>query len=238
MHDSVVYYKDKGNFFNAVFVKKGWFWTILVYTCFFLTQILFRRKVYIGSVLRISAVTGWWYIFTQSFFGLPIMDRVFIATGGGCSDVDLTEKFSHLSKLFRKVKDSNLAHSTQVSSWVCRKVGGTWDGGHDPSGHIFLLTLSSFVLLRELAIYKGESSLMKLIVTELKRTKKLFRTLQVKNWKAALHFTDICVFWLCVLWVWMIFTTSIFYHSVFEKLTGLVWSYAGIYAVYEMSGIS
>ncbi|CUS21273.1 LAQU0S02e09978g1_1 [Lachancea quebecensis] len=36
------------------------------------------------------------------------------------------------------------------SSYLCRSLGGYWIGGHDPSGHIFLITLMCMFLLGEL----------------------------------------------------------------------------------------
>lgn len=45
-------------------------------------------------------------------------------------------------------------HSWQKinSSNLCRSLGGNWVGGHDPSGHIFLITLMCMFLLGELQV--------------------------------------------------------------------------------------
>ncbi|SCU99598.1 LANO_0F02608g1_1 [Lachancea nothofagi CBS 11611] len=52
---------------------------------------------------------------------------------------------------WRKINSSNL----------CRSVGGYWIGGHDPSGHIFLITLMCMFLLGELQVI-GKKALRKL----------------------------------------------------------------------------
>ncbi|SCU78082.1 LADA_0A03730g1_1 [Lachancea dasiensis] len=47
------------------------------------------------------------------------------------------------------------------SSNICRSLGGHWIGGHDPSGHIFLITLMCMFLLGELQVI-GRKALRKM----------------------------------------------------------------------------
>lgn len=51
------------------------------------------------------------------------------------------------------IHDSLFSGVTRNSSAVCRTLGGYWVGGHDPSGHIFLITLMIMYLLGELHIF-------------------------------------------------------------------------------------
>lgn len=59
-------------------------------------------------------------------------------------DVALNEEIIELSKAIR-------------SSSSCAKVGGHWVGGHDPSGHIFLITLMLMMMAGELSYYKNHA---------------------------------------------------------------------------------
>lgn len=43
------------------------------------------------------------------------------------------------------------------SSQKCKSLGGHWSGGHDPSGHIFLITLMCMFLLGELQMFWSKS---------------------------------------------------------------------------------
>ncbi|CAI5058080.1 ATV_HP_G0025400.mRNA.1.CDS.1 [Saccharomyces cerevisiae] len=40
-----------------------------------------------------------------------------------------------------------------TTSAQCRRFGGHWAGGHDPSGHVFLATLMCMFLLGELRVF-------------------------------------------------------------------------------------
>lgn len=74
-------------------------------------------------------MTTWWAAFTQWFFGPPIIDRGFRLTGGVCGDLE-------------KGRDTGMGDAAEVvTSAACKLAGGQWRGGHDISGHVFLLTL-------------------------------------------------------------------------------------------------
>lgn len=84
-------------------------------------------------------VSLWWYFITQWFFGPAIIDRGFTLTGGQCELVEAAEQ--------GKVDlDKGRAFVTGIA---CKAVGGKWKGGHDISGHVFLLVLGSMFLFEE-----------------------------------------------------------------------------------------
>ncbi|KAH3680223.1 hypothetical protein WICMUC_000488 [Wickerhamomyces mucosus] len=141
------------------------------------------------------------------FFGLPIMDRIFINTGGICDYDDIV---------------NNQSLFNDVGSKACRKLQGIWTGGHDPSGHVFLLVQSSIILWFEL-----------LDIRTLAELKKFGDNYQGKRqWKErALLIASssiIVLFALLTLWWFMLLITSIHFHSFPEKLTGLFFSYLPI----------
>ena len=89
--------------------------------------------------MRYGIVTLWWIFVTQWFFGPPIIDRGFLLTGGQCDLVELAET--------GKV---NMDGTRQfVTGVACKAVGGKWKGGHDISGHVFLLVLGSMFIFQE-----------------------------------------------------------------------------------------
>lgn len=69
------------------------------------------------------------------------MDRTFTVTGGTCQAV--TEDPS--------VRERMGAATAYVTSAACKVAGGRWSGGHDLSGHTFLLTHASLFLWSEVA---------------------------------------------------------------------------------------
>lgn len=197
VNPSPSYFSNKRNIFNVLFVKQGWLWTTIVYVLHAVHTIrTFGANNKLGGpvkyVIRYSAAMIWWLFFTQWLFGLPIMDRVFVITGGTCEGVDV----------------ENLG---TVTSALCRARGGVWIGGHDPSGHTFLMVHSSLMLWFELLpTIKFDSS------TPLPLMNKI--SLAV-----------------LALWWWMLLMTAIYFHSFFEKLGGLVWGYIEVLVVYVLA---
>lgn len=150
------YYTSRGNLINRYFVKLGWFWTISVYFNILFNKVkrgFMNKRLILISFLRVGIITAGWFIFTQWFFGLPIMDRVFIFTGGSCTNISENRVPTHLKSLiYQSVSNSKMFASEMISSASCRLIRGSWDGGHDPSGHIFLLTISINLLVWETVV--------------------------------------------------------------------------------------
>lgn len=91
------------------------------------------------GALRWGIVTVWWILVTQWFFGPAMIDRGFLLTGGACElkqKIDKGEAKADITERF-------------VTSMACKAHGGKWSGGHDISGHVFLLVLGSMFLFQE-----------------------------------------------------------------------------------------
>lgn len=72
---------DKDGILNVYFVKFGWFWTSVI-SCL----CVIRYSNIVNHWKRYLLLTLWWMIFTQEVFGLtPLMDLVFLNSGGICS---------------------------------------------------------------------------------------------------------------------------------------------------------
>ncbi|CAI2183692.1 6206_t:CDS:1 [Funneliformis geosporum] len=124
------YWSSRSNIINKLFVKVGWFWTTIVFIIYAIRVIHNNKLEQIKSIVRWGFATLYWYIFTQWFFGPSVMDRVFVITGGVCSN---------------KTSETFEAH-------VCRRGGGDWNNGHDVSGHCFLLIHASLFMLEEASV--------------------------------------------------------------------------------------
>lgn len=134
------YFAKKSNIFNQFFVKQGWAWVTFSYFFFLFTHpSTGSTRSRVRGALRWGIVTLWWIFVTQWFFGPAIIDRGFTLTGGQCELVDLAEEGKVDMDDTRKF----------VTGVACKAVGGKWKGGHDISGHVFLLVLGSMFLFEE-----------------------------------------------------------------------------------------
>ncbi|QLL34989.1 hypothetical protein HG536_0H03650 [Torulaspora globosa] len=65
------------------------------------------------------------------------------------------------TELNQFIRDSLYANGPLNTSATCRALGGHWVGGHDPSGHIFLITLMIMYLLGEFKVF-GKKALSRI----------------------------------------------------------------------------
>ncbi|KAF3393931.1 FIT family protein scs3 [Penicillium rolfsii] len=152
----VNYFARKNNIFNLYFVKIGWLWTTVAFISLLLFQPAYRASSSLSQAqqqtrvrralqafLRYAIATTVWYLMTQWFFGPAIIDRSFIITGGKCEEV--MERAGNM--------ESSGSPSVQVetlfSAAACKAAGGAWRGGHDLSGHVFMLVLTTALLAHE-----------------------------------------------------------------------------------------
>ena len=132
------YFARKDNLFNVIFVKRGWLWITAAFLAFVATHPTFRnRRSAAKAATRWALVTGWWVLVTQWCFGPPIIDRGFRFTGGRC-------EVAH-----EAVSSGTAGQKELFTAAACRTAGGNWSGGHDISGHVFLLVLGSCFLVQE-----------------------------------------------------------------------------------------
>lgn len=133
------YFARKSNIFNVFFVKRGWGWMSLAFFVFLFshpaTASAQKRS---HALIRWGLVTTWWVLVTQWCFGPAIIDRSFLFTGGRCAEVDAKIELGQ-----------TISGKDIVTSVACKAAGGKWTGGHDISGHVFLLVLGSYFLIQE-----------------------------------------------------------------------------------------
>jgi hypothetical protein len=222
------YFAQKKNIFNVYFVKFGWFWTTAAFSVFLVfwpglgAGLSVRR---IRAALRYSVVTLWWVFVTQWFFGPPLIDRGFLFTGGQCEllrDPLAREDMSNTREYF--------------TGAACKAVGGSWTGGHDISGHVFLLILGSsllwFEFLPALTRVEGlrdgrrimleDGKIASVAVEKDPENEKDTPTTQGVKFSLGVA---------ALMW-WMLLMTAAFFHTWFEKFTGLLVAFAGLWVVY------
>ncbi|ABN68198.2 predicted protein [Scheffersomyces stipitis CBS 6054] len=243
------YYTNKKNVLNQVFVKNGWFWTTANIVLFY-GIVLYKEKssairinIAKGAVIRYVLATVWWIFFTQWFFGLPIMDKVFVYTGGSCVIEKETHpgqsRFLHLFEAAGEEVGNKLS-STSITSYHCRRIKGSWEGGHDPSGHVFLLIHSSLYLFLEVSPYWVSYSHFKASLSKLR--KEVVKPVSLgEKFSSFIKYSvanpPIVVAKLITLWWFMLLMTNIYFHSLGEKLVGLVFGYIGVVGIYYVPRI-
>jgi alpha-galactosidase len=222
------YFAQKKNVFNVYFVKVGWFWTTAAFAMFVMLhpgfgQGLSTRRI--RALLRYAVVTTWWCFLTQWFFGPPLIDRGFTFTGGQCQllrDPNMREDMSDTREF--------------ITAATCKAVGGTWKGGHDISGHVFLLILGSALLWLEFlpALTRIESLRDGRLITlpdGKVASVAVEKELAKPEGQATAQGVKFALGVAALMW-WMLLMTAAYFHTWFEKFTGLLVAFAGLWTVY------
>ncbi|KAG6021348.1 hypothetical protein E4U40_005365 [Claviceps sp. LM458 group G5] len=228
------YFARKSNIFNVLFVKRGWGWTTFAFYFFLVTHPsggsggldLTPRRL--RAILRWAAVTGWWFLVTQWFFGAPLIDRGFRWTGGRC---DLVQQ---------EIRMGDAGVGDVLTAVACKASGGRWSGGHDISGHVFLLVLGISFLVQEIGWTVGrwasrsiEERCVIMYDGALKGANVVAETEAGQGrGNYSLGIGGKTAVAITALQSWMLLMTAIYFHTWFEKLTGLLTALIGIYAVY------
>lgn len=228
------YFARKSNIFNVFFVKRGWGWTTLAYFAFLFTHPSIApspsnfttRKV--RGLIRWALATTWWFLITQWCFGPAIIDRGFRWTGGRCE----------LAKMEVAMGDTSIGD--QLTAVACKAAGGKWKGGHDISGHVFLLVLATGFLMQEVgwavARWTGRGSEERAVIMADGALKGASVESETKSGEGSAEGTlgagGKFAVGTAALSLWMLLMTAIYFHTWFEKLTGLMSSLVGLYLLY------
>lgn len=179
------------------------------------------------SVLRYGIATGTWLVFANWFFGPPLTERILTATGAVC--VPSTDPQSPVENLYCRSRTplSSATHPALFSSNSAaslkssKSIRAMWKGGHDISGHTFIMVLSSLLLLEDLAPYLaillGRSSLGRFLFPK-PAPLGAART----TWTTQASLAVAATLGLVGLWSWMLLNTAIYFHTPQEKVTGLL----------------
>lgn len=171
---------------------------------------------------------------TQWFFGPAIIDRGFVLTGGQCELVEAVQQ--------GKVDTVMSKEQVLITGLACKAVGGRWKGGHDISGHVFLLVLGSMFLALEVLhvtlkydhreearVITLRDGAVKSAIVETNRVADLVAQ-ESGQWTFAAKFA----LGVAALSVYMLLMTAAYFHTWFEKLSGLLTALIGIFVVYSL----
>ncbi|KAI4207756.1 MAG: hypothetical protein LQ346_000406 [Caloplaca aetnensis] len=234
------YFALKRNVFNQWFVKVAWFWFTVAWAVWVGVGVGMVKKIKgsgreriveidedemgdsnggegliltpqrLRSVVRWAAVTLWWMLVTQWCFGPALIDRGFRLTGGAC-------------ELVRD--DAARAEMGDVKQFLtaatCKVAGGQWKGGHDISGHVFILVLGSAAVGMEVL-----GALVKIKLESEDGGEGLGKW----GWGVVLGVVGMS-------W-WMLLMTAAYFHTWFEKFSGLLTAFFGITVVYLLPRLS
>ncbi|KAH0012030.1 hypothetical protein KCU78_g9849, partial [Aureobasidium melanogenum] len=234
------YFALKSNVFNVYFVKIGWVWMTGAFFLFCFTHsslgprfqpTLTPRRI--RAIIRYTAVTAVWCAVTQWFFGPPIIDRGFRLTGGQCEIIYKDDPINNY-------KQNQMSDTREILTHAaCKIAGGSWRGGHDISGHVFILILGSAMLwleilpdvlrnggLREDRRIRMHDGAVKTAAVETPDNKG---NVHVPNELGLGVRVALCIAGLS--W-WMLLMTAAYFHTWLEKFTGFLVAFSVIYAVY------
>ncbi|MCJ1412645.1 hypothetical protein MMC19_006742 [Ptychographa xylographoides] len=234
--DAPSYFALKKNLFNAWFVKIGWFWTTLAFFLFLfmhpstgprLSPVLTPRRL--QGLVRYAVATLWWVLVTQWFFGPGLVDRTYKLTGGQCELVR------------SEAGRASIGGAREVfTAAACRLAGGEWKGGHDISGHVFLLVLgSAFLWFEILPVVMRHAGLReeRLVMHADGSVKSAEAEVQMVGGKDEADGEEVAqgvsapVVVAGLSW-WMLLMTAAYFHTWFEKFTGLVVAFLGVFTIY------
>ncbi|KKA27543.1 hypothetical protein TD95_005120 [Thielaviopsis punctulata] len=229
-HAPPSYFAHKKNIFNRFFVKIGWAWVTAAAGAFAALHPALgsgaagvRRRLRVG--LRYAAVSLAWMGTTQWFFGPPLIDRSFRWSGGMCHPETAFSPAGVLIAHASGVVPKELAVDTATA---CRRLGGRWYGGHDISGHVFLLVLGAGMLLQEVgwAVWPCEKRAL------VNREGEVVHVHGVSYASGVVGPTGKFALGVVGLKLWMLLMTAIYFHTWFEKFTGLLTATVTLYVVY------
>ncbi|KAK5636636.1 hypothetical protein RRF57_012348 [Xylaria bambusicola] len=228
------YFARKDNLFNVLFVKRGWLWITGSFLAFVATHPTFRNgngRQVARAATRWAIVTSWWILVTQWCFGPPIIDRGFRFTGGRCEVAQ------------DAVSSGTAGQKELFTAAACRTAGGNWSGGHDISGHVFLLVLGScflvqeviWVVLRAGARIAGSGDDRAIVMDDgALKGARVEAEYAAEGHEKHLGAGGKFALGVVGLSLWMLLMTATYFHTWFEKsqLTGLLVASMAVYTVY------
>ncbi|KAL4815254.1 inositol phospholipid synthesis and fat-storage-inducing TM-domain-containing protein [Aspergillus spinulosporus] len=221
------YFARKDNIFNLFFVKLGWIWFTIAFGAILLTYppSPHRGRRQAQALSRYALATMAWYFVTQWFFGPAIIDRSFVITGGKCEDAlsELNSVQSEKGVIGTGVEDFGV----YLTATACKAAGGAWRGGHDVSGHVFMLVLVTAVLgFEALGVLAQENEAENDAGVSANAKTAGGAGNEVRTWTLRFVGGVVGLGW------WMLLMTAIWFHTWLEKANGLLISLGAIYTIY------
>lgn len=120
----------------------------------------------------------------------------------------------------------------------CKAAGGQWRGGHDVSGHVFMLCLSSAVLAFEVlpVLYakRFRNTLSSTVAESTSEASEEGEGISNATTSPASRLATRFALAVAGLSWWMLLMTSVFFHTWLEKFTGLFIALVAIWSLYVL----
>lgn len=217
--DGLAYFKDKRNLVNVVFVKRAWGWTTLLWALYMgavwtydsipnrAERLKRHGRTFLGGTLV-------WFYMTQATWFFSFQPSL-----------------AHLILLYTGASCPLPSSEGDQGSWECRNEHGrnVWQGGHDVSGHIFILVLASILLLDTIS-----PSLVRLFPSYFPPSSvdpAQERKTTIAPLPLPIKLATYATLALVGIWWFMLLNTSLFFHHWTEKMSGLAFGVAGWWAV-------
>lgn len=188
------------------------------------------------AILRFALITSSWLFTTQWAVGPPLLDRMFTLTGGRCE-----------GRQRGGVGADGIEELGVSTAANCRAAHGHWTGGHDSSGHVLMLVLTTALLtfewcgaqaLGKLQAHRQMAMSLESLSNDDCKADSQYHQHQrehqkqqssaactiVRPWARRLVLTVIALGW------WMLLMTAIFFHTWREKVR-LVISHTRVFIV-------
>ncbi|EIW82859.1 hypothetical protein CONPUDRAFT_163926 [Coniophora puteana RWD-64-598 SS2] len=204
------YFASKSNILNVYFIKCAWAWTSAAFVALWATTPR-RQRTVVPRLLQYALATAVWLGFTSWFFGPALIERFVAASGGECvvslptgAIVSVPNEYCFTKSTISPTTHPGLFGAVLVLPEI------DWHGrprlrrGHDVSGHVFLLTLSTLFLADQLR-----------------------SSLRAPSWPQAHKVALGLNVALIGVWMFANYTTSVYFHAPFEKVTGYLLGLAG-----------
>lgn len=151
--------------------------------------------------------------------------------------------YIQMNKEIQNTVNEKLIKMHKINNWSsqqCRAFGGNWSQGHDPSGHLFLLTLMIMMILGEINLQyrtskkhcKNGTKTKPNMENKLKLksvSHKVYQSLRLVAWEQP----NYLLIGVLLLWCWSYVVTINSFHTFTEQLSGSLPAYLFCIAVYE-----
>ncbi|GJN90936.1 hypothetical protein Rhopal_003950-T1 [Rhodotorula paludigena] len=182
-----------------------------------------------GSLRRYLLASLYWFYLTQATWfgrslGPSITLRILRSSGAVCVPSAVSNDPLSAHAAHSGLESTEPGHAAAGAPLVCTGAKGEyWRGGHDVSGHAFMMVHCSLFLLE--LVYPLLPALFPALFSngtrsEADRVRRTHPIIVLAGYAA--------VFVIILSW-WMLLMTSLFFHTPMEKLTGAAFGFLGWY---------
>ncbi|KAM9445376.1 acyl-coenzyme A diphosphatase FITM2, partial [Clarias gariepinus] len=187
------YFSNSRNLLNVYFVKFSWGWNLVLLLPFiFLSNSYNKNLIFVAKrLMSLVVATAIWYFFTEIFFYIEDIT-------GACYE----------SQDMQSIQEG---FGTKAE---CKSAGHLWDG-FDISGHSFILSYSTLLIVEEIV-------------------PMLHLVQQSRNRTTVLDALYLALNAIAIIWVWMFVCISVYFHNMIQNILGTFLGVLSWYMTYKV----